>query len=360
MSAMGRRGCSPRLFATSRFRVPLLQVPPFSRSDWRTPPPKGGLPGSGAPAAPMGGHAEPSARGIGHGKEETTTVMSTGLVIIDIQNDYFPGGQMVLEGSLEAASHARRLLGHFRGLGLPVIHVQHVSKGPGATFFLPGSEGCEIHEIVRPLSGEPVVQKHYPNAFRDTLLLHRLLQADVRRLVLAGMIDPHVHGRDDAGSLRPTLRVYRGGRCLRDPRPGVRGRTHTRRDRAPRFPGGAPGRLRAGAHDGGHPGGPEDRASSGPGAGLARHPVSPAVESLPRRVSAHADRRWQWPRSLVRRSCESATSRARERCATLGTRCRPRRSDTSTCVPTGPPSPGILRPPPRGSPSGPGPCHCGA
>ena len=114
--------------------------------------------------------------------------MTTGLVIVDIQNDYFPGGQMSLEGSLQAASQAQRLLGHFRSLGLPVIHVQHISKGPGATFFLPGSGGIEIHESVRPLPREPVVVKHYPNGFRDTLLLHRLLEADVRRLVLAGMM----------------------------------------------------------------------------------------------------------------------------------------------------------------------------
>ena len=40
--------------------------------------------------------------------------MKTALLIIDIQNDYFPGGKMELEGSIEAAAAAARLLAAFR------------------------------------------------------------------------------------------------------------------------------------------------------------------------------------------------------------------------------------------------------
>ena len=36
--------------------------------------------------------------------------MKTALILIDIQNDYFPGGKMELEAPLPAAQHARRLL----------------------------------------------------------------------------------------------------------------------------------------------------------------------------------------------------------------------------------------------------------
>ena len=114
--------------------------------------------------------------------------MNTGLVLVDIQNDYFPGGLMELEGSVEAARQAQRLLKRFRDLRWPVIHVQHLSMKPGATFFLPDTSGAEIHESVKPLRGEPVIVKYYPNSFRETLLLHRLLEADVRRLVLVGMM----------------------------------------------------------------------------------------------------------------------------------------------------------------------------
>lgn len=110
------------------------------------------------------------------------------LVLIDIQNDYFPGGTMEVEGSPEASYRAREALRRFRELGLPVVHVQHLAARPGATFFLPGTPGAQIHEDVRPLPAEPVVQKHFPNAFRDTELLALLRTLGVERLVVAGMM----------------------------------------------------------------------------------------------------------------------------------------------------------------------------
>lgn len=114
--------------------------------------------------------------------------MATALLLIDIQNDYFPGGRMELVGSEEAASKARLLLDRFRKAGRPVIHVRHESTEPGATFFLPGTAGAQIREVVRPVPGEIVVTKHFPNAFLQTGLADRLHALGVRRIVAAGMM----------------------------------------------------------------------------------------------------------------------------------------------------------------------------
>lgn len=114
--------------------------------------------------------------------------MSKALLIVDIQNDYFPGGRMELEGSEAASLKARALLTAFRGRRLPVLHMQHVSVRPGATFFLPDTEGVKIHPNVAPADGEIVVQKHFPNGFRDTALLDHLKKAGVQELVIAGMM----------------------------------------------------------------------------------------------------------------------------------------------------------------------------
>ena len=89
--------------------------------------------------------------------------MSVGLLLIDIQNDYFPGGAMELHGSVEAAQVVGQTVGFFRQQHLPVIHIQHLSIKAGATFFIPNTIGAEIHERVRPLAGERVIQKHYPS-----------------------------------------------------------------------------------------------------------------------------------------------------------------------------------------------------
>ena len=110
------------------------------------------------------------------------------LVIIDIQNDYFPGGKMELEGSEVAAGNAARALEKFRGKGLPIVHVRHLSTRPGATFFIPGTAGAEIHERVRPHSGERVIEKNFPNSFRATDLEQLLKSAGVKELVVAGMM----------------------------------------------------------------------------------------------------------------------------------------------------------------------------
>jgi nicotinamidase-related amidase len=112
----------------------------------------------------------------------------TALVIIDIQNDYFPGGKMELEGADAAAAHASSVLRSFREKKLPVIHVRHLSVRPGSTFFIPGTEGAEIHAKVKPLEGETVVEKNFPNAFRDTSLEGVLEKHQVRNLVVAGMM----------------------------------------------------------------------------------------------------------------------------------------------------------------------------
>jgi nicotinamidase-related amidase len=113
--------------------------------------------------------------------------MSVGLLIIDIQNDYFPGGKMELDGSEQAGSVSGRLLTFFREHKLPVIHVQHVAK-PDSPFFVPGTAGVEIRPVVKPLPNETLIQKHYPNAFRETRLLEHLRSQEINQLVITGMM----------------------------------------------------------------------------------------------------------------------------------------------------------------------------
>jgi nicotinamidase-related amidase len=114
--------------------------------------------------------------------------MKKALVIVDIQNDYFPGGKMELHASEAAGARAGALLAHFRERGSPVIHIQHISLRPGASFFLPDTEGVRIHPGVAPAAGETVIQKHFPNAFRETRLLDHLREHAIDELVIAGMM----------------------------------------------------------------------------------------------------------------------------------------------------------------------------
>lgn len=110
----------------------------------------------------------------------------TALLIIDIQNDYFPGGAMELEGADAAGAKAGAALKEFRSRGWPIFHVRHLSTRPGSTFFLPGTKGAEIHASVAPQNGETVVEKNFPNSFRATSLHDEL--KGIKNLVVAGMM----------------------------------------------------------------------------------------------------------------------------------------------------------------------------
>ena len=126
------------------------------------------------------------------------------LILVDIQNDYFPGGRNPVVGAEAAATVARKVLDKAREKREPIIHIQHTSRRPNATFLLPGTPGSEIHPLVAPLPGETVVQKHHPNSFHETALLDELRSRKISRLFFCGMmthmcIDTTVRAASDLG-----------------------------------------------------------------------------------------------------------------------------------------------------------------
>jgi nicotinamidase-related amidase len=122
--------------------------------------------------------------------------MPSALIIVDLQNDYFPGGRMTLHDIDRATENARKLLEHFRHTDQPVFHIQHTWEDPSAPFFVAGTKGAEIHEMVVPQTHEPVIVKHFPNSFRESTLRDELRRASI-----------------DAG-----IRLHRRPRRLRNPR----------------------------------------------------------------------------------------------------------------------------------------------
>jgi nicotinamidase-related amidase len=108
------------------------------------------------------------------------------LVLVDFQNDYFPGGTMSLVGIKDAAANAQTLLAQFRKAKLPVIHIQHIAARPDATFFLPETEGAKINASFSPQASEAVVVKHFPNSFRYTALEEMLKKQETYDLVICG------------------------------------------------------------------------------------------------------------------------------------------------------------------------------
>jgi len=100
--------------------------------------------------------------------------MTRALLIIDIQQDYFPGGRHPLVEPEAAADRAAEVLSAWREQGEPVVHIQHVWDSPEAAFFQPGTPGVEIHPSVAPRDGETLLTKTQPNAFLGTGLEREL------------------------------------------------------------------------------------------------------------------------------------------------------------------------------------------
>jgi len=100
----------------------------------------------------------------------------TALLIVDIQNFYFPGDGPGLVNAEQASLKAKEVLQIFRDKKQLVIHVRHKSN-----------KGFEIHKNVEPVEGEKVITKQEVNSFKGTDLLGYLQRNHINRLVIIGM-----------------------------------------------------------------------------------------------------------------------------------------------------------------------------
>ncbi|MBC7999183.1 MAG: cysteine hydrolase [Leptolyngbya sp.] len=108
------------------------------------------------------------------------------LIVVDIQNDYFPGGKWTLHNMEAAANNAALLIQSARSSGELVVHIRHEFPSVEAPFFAPGSKGAEINETVKNHDGEEVVVKHQINSYRDTNLKEILDRHNIEEVVICG------------------------------------------------------------------------------------------------------------------------------------------------------------------------------
>ena len=92
--------------------------------------------------------------------------MTAALLIIDVQNDYFPGGALPLwnaEATLDAVVDA---IDRARARGEAVVLVQHVAASADSPLFQAGTTGVGIHaRILAAAPDAPVIVKQYADSF---------------------------------------------------------------------------------------------------------------------------------------------------------------------------------------------------
>jgi nicotinamidase-related amidase len=113
------------------------------------------------------------------------------LIVIDLQNDYFPGGAFPLANTQATQETIERAIARARTRGIPVVHVQHLADPAQgiAPFFNPGTPGADIHpRILVAAPDAPVVVKHFADSFERTNLHETLQRLGVNELILCGMM----------------------------------------------------------------------------------------------------------------------------------------------------------------------------
>ncbi len=113
--------------------------------------------------------------------------MREALLVIDVQNDYFPGGTNELVHPYETEKRIQELIADSRINGRPIIYIQHFNP-PNDSFFLEGTKGAEISDRIRPEKGDKVIVKRYPNSFLETELDEYLKKLQADTLIVCGMM----------------------------------------------------------------------------------------------------------------------------------------------------------------------------
>lgn len=106
------------------------------------------------------------------------------ILVVDLQNEYWPSGNFALQGIETAAANAARVMAHGRAMGDLVVSIRH--EMPGGPIFVPGTDGARIHDTVLPQADEPVITKNFPNSFRNTGLKDLLDGHGVAEVIIIG------------------------------------------------------------------------------------------------------------------------------------------------------------------------------
>ena len=112
--------------------------------------------------------------------------MTTALLLVDIQNDYFADGKMELVGLEAVSNNISEVLLAFRRSSQPVVHIHHIEYDPRASCLIAGTPGAEAHGVAKPQPGETIIYKRFANSFIHSGLLCHLWMIRAHRVFICG------------------------------------------------------------------------------------------------------------------------------------------------------------------------------
>lgn len=113
------------------------------------------------------------------------------LVVIDIQNDYFPTGAFPLWNSDVTLDNIIQAIEKATALGVPTVIVQHIadSNAGVSPFFNADTPGAQVHPRLQAAApNAPVVIKAFADGFVGTTLEQTLAELGTTELLVCGMM----------------------------------------------------------------------------------------------------------------------------------------------------------------------------
>jgi len=117
--------------------------------------------------------------------------MKKALIVIDLQNDYFPNGKFPLWNAENTLSNIEKAIENAKSKNIPIIIVQHIADSSLgiAPFFNKDTKGVEIHSRILSRTPEPIIViKSYADSFHKTNLEAVLEKLECKELLLCGMM----------------------------------------------------------------------------------------------------------------------------------------------------------------------------
>jgi len=111
--------------------------------------------------------------------------MKRALLVIDVQNEYFSGGLPVTypQGSIE---NIFKVMEAAKQNGMMVIAIQHTAPQTDSKTFVKGSQGWELHDGIKKIGYDYLIEKNLPGSFTGTDLEVILRENGIDMLVISG------------------------------------------------------------------------------------------------------------------------------------------------------------------------------